>query len=214
MRLTAKDTKMWKVVVPLIMGFKSTGALIFAITSVKMFLLKALAVSNVALMAAGFLIMKKMLSSVGTQHQEYLLPQNPVPYNHNHNLEGDTLLPTGIPTTLRLQGTTEHPVEMSNMVMDPPRLGLAADEGEDLQAHFSTKVESNIKANTTNHTSAKKNGKNKIEYLNKFGLSFSFVLTNLCRSHWPRGLRRGSAAAHLLGLWVRIPPGAWMSVSF
>ena len=26
-------------------------------------------------------------------------------------------------------------------------------------------------------------------------------------------LRSGSAAAHLLGLWVRIPPGAWMFVS-
>ena len=33
-----------------------------------------------------------------------------------------------------------------------------------------------------------------------------------CRSQWPRGLRRGSAPAHLLGLWVRIPPGAWMTV--
>jgi hypothetical protein len=33
------------------------------------------------------------------------------------------------------------------------------------------------------------------------------------RSQWPRGLRRGSAAARLLGLWFRIPPGAWMSVS-
>ena len=32
------------------------------------------------------------------------------------------------------------------------------------------------------------------------------------RSQWPRGLRRGSASAHLVGLWVRIPPGAWMSV--
>ena len=29
---------------------------------------------------------------------------------------------------------------------------------------------------------------------------------------WPRGLRRGSAAARLLGLWVGIPPGAWMCV--
>jgi hypothetical protein len=27
------------------------------------------------------------------------------------------------------------------------------------------------------------------------------------------GLRRGSTAARLLGSWVRIPPGAWMSVS-
>jgi hypothetical protein len=33
------------------------------------------------------------------------------------------------------------------------------------------------------------------------------------RSQWPRGLRRGSAAARLLGLRVRIPPGTWMSVS-
>jgi hypothetical protein len=33
-----------------------------------------------------------------------------------------------------------------------------------------------------------------------------------CRSQWPRCLRRRSAAARLLSLWVRIPPGAWMSV--
>ena len=33
-----------------------------------------------------------------------------------------------------------------------------------------------------------------------------------CRFQWPRGLRRRSAAARLLRLWVRIPPGAWMSV--
>ena len=32
------------------------------------------------------------------------------------------------------------------------------------------------------------------------------------RSQWPRGLRRRSAAARLLGFWIRIPPGAWMSV--
>jgi len=32
------------------------------------------------------------------------------------------------------------------------------------------------------------------------------------RSQWPRGLRRGSAAACLLGIWVRFPPVAWMSV--
>jgi hypothetical protein len=33
-----------------------------------------------------------------------------------------------------------------------------------------------------------------------------------CRSQRPRGLRRGSAAACLLGLWVRIPPGAWLYI--
>jgi hypothetical protein len=33
-----------------------------------------------------------------------------------------------------------------------------------------------------------------------------------CRCQWPRGPRHGSATARLLGLGVRIPPGAWMSV--
>ena len=32
-----------------------------------------------------------------------------------------------------------------------------------------------------------------------------------CLSQWPRGLRRMSAAARLLRLWVRIPAGAWVS---
>ena len=40
-----------------------------------------------------------------------------------------------------------------------------------------------------------------------FKLSFA-----LRRSQWPCGLRRRSATASLLRLWVRIPPGAWMSV--
>ena len=34
----------------------------------------------------------------------------------------------------------------------------------------------------------------------------------ICRSQWPRSLRRRSSAARLLRLWVRIPPGAWMFV--
>ena len=33
-----------------------------------------------------------------------------------------------------------------------------------------------------------------------------------CQSQWPCGLRRKSAAARLMRSWVRIPPGAWMSV--
>jgi len=32
------------------------------------------------------------------------------------------------------------------------------------------------------------------------------------RSQWPCGLRRRSAAARLLRLWVQIPPGVWMFV--
>ena len=33
-----------------------------------------------------------------------------------------------------------------------------------------------------------------------------------CRSQWPSGLRRGTATDRLLGLGIRIPPGAWMLV--
>jgi hypothetical protein len=33
------------------------------------------------------------------------------------------------------------------------------------------------------------------------------------RAEWPSGLRRGSAVDRLLGLLVRIPSGAWMSIS-
>jgi hypothetical protein len=41
----------------------------------------------------------------------------------------------------------------------------------------------------------------------------SFIpISNNNGPQWPRGLRRGSAAARLLGLRVRIPPEAWMSV--
>jgi len=32
------------------------------------------------------------------------------------------------------------------------------------------------------------------------------------RSQWPCRLRRGSAATRVLGLWVRIPSGSWMSI--
>jgi hypothetical protein len=38
-------------------------------------------------------------------------------------------------------------------------------------------------------------------------------LCALCPSQWPRGLRRGFAAARLLGVWVRIPPGSSMFVT-
>ena len=41
---------------------------------------------------------------------------------------------------------------------------------------------------------------------------FTKVRSLVCRSHWPRGLRRRSSAARLLRLWVRIPPGTWMFV--
>jgi hypothetical protein len=44
-------------------------------------------------------------------------------------------------------------------------------------------------------------------------IKFFVYESHAFRSRWPRGLRRGSAAARLLGLRVRIPPGAWITVS-
>ena len=46
------------------------------------------------------------------------------------------------------------------------------------------------------------------KYLDIFARSRVYV----CRSQWQRGLRRRSATARLLRLWVRIPPVAWMFV--
>ena len=39
-----------------------------------------------------------------------------------------------------------------------------------------------------------------------------FLAYSGCRSQWPHGLRRRSAAARLLRFWFRIPPGAWTFV--
>jgi hypothetical protein len=41
--------------------------------------------------------------------------------------------------------------------------------------------------------------------------SFTLSIIWMRWSQWPRGLRRRSAAARLLRLWVWIPPEAWMS---
>jgi len=46
-------------------------------------------------------------------------------------------------------------------------------------------------------------------YLCKIKYNFTTYLLRMR----PRGLRRGSEAARLVGLWARIPPGACMSVS-
>ena len=41
---------------------------------------------------------------------------------------------------------------------------------------------------------------------------FNTICCNKSQTQWPRGLRRRSTAARLLRSWVRIPPGAWISV--
>jgi hypothetical protein len=51
---------------------------------------------------------------------------------------------------------------------------------------------------------------NQLKFRIREGLAISTL--NLYRSQWPRDLRRGSAAARSLELWVRIRSGARMSV--
>ena len=41
---------------------------------------------------------------------------------------------------------------------------------------------------------------------------FMLALKETGRFQWPRAIRRRSTVALVLGLWVRIPPEAWMSV--
>jgi hypothetical protein len=41
---------------------------------------------------------------------------------------------------------------------------------------------------------------------------YNYVSEMFCRSQWPRGLKRRSAAARQLRSWVRILPEAWMFV--
>jgi hypothetical protein len=50
--------------------------------------------------------------------------------------------------------------------------------------------------------------------LQTFCTLLMFIISLMCRSRWPRGLKRGSAATGLFRLWVWIPPGAWRSLCF
>jgi len=47
--------------------------------------------------------------------------------------------------------------------------------------------------------------------LRRFGYVFFFSSRAVTWSQWPRGIRRGSAAARLPRLWGRIPPVTWKS---
>ena len=55
--------------------------------------------------------------------------------------------------------------------------------------------------------------KTNITILNRYITEVSTRIIQMCRSQWPRGLRRGSAAARLLEFWIRIPSGARTSFS-
>ena len=48
--------------------------------------------------------------------------------------------------------------------------------------------------------------------MRNFGLPFKWMGYSICRSQWPRGLRRRFVAARLLSLWFRIRPAGRMFV--
>lgn len=170
-RLTAKDSRMWKIIVPLVMGFKSTGILIFAITAVKLFLLKALMISKIALLAAGFLVGKKLMSSVGVQEQPYqqhpyLLANQPLHYYNDQGLVGG--LPTGYAYSNYVTAGGNYGSATGNGFGASASDGVAATAADDLQAHFTSNVLTSAQAITANHTTTRKDG-NSLNYKIYFG---------------------------------------------
>lgn len=155
----AKGKDMWKVIVPLVVGFKSTGALIFAISSVKLFLLKALMVSKVALLATAFLMVKRLLGTVGVQHQPHSYAPQPLPYHQDHALDGGFPSAYGYYNYITAGGyhnaATGHDAHGYGASASGT---LAATEADDLQAHFSNNVATSVQTEAKNGTTTRKDG--------------------------------------------------------
>jgi hypothetical protein len=159
MRIAAKGKDMWKVIVPLVLGFKSTGALIFAISSVKLFLLKALMVSKVALMATAFLMVKRLLSTAGVQHQPHIYTHQPLPYHQDHALDGGFPSAYGYYNYITAGGHHSAATEHGAYGYGASTSGtLAATDADDLQAHFSSNVVTSVQAEVKNDTTTRKDG--------------------------------------------------------
>jgi hypothetical protein len=85
---------------------------------------------------------------------------------------------------------------------------------------ISTRSVNSLKAETRGKTEVRKNGFSFVLWIkvsNWLRVTANHEILVLyirnCRSQWPRGLKRRSSAARLLGLRVRIPPKSWMPVS-
>ncbi|PSN43152.1 hypothetical protein C0J52_17073 [Blattella germanica] len=131
------------------------GAIIFAISAVKLFLLKALVVSKVALLAAGFLVLRKVMNVMGSQHHPYLYAHQSVPFYHEHGM--DNGLTSGY-------GYSNY---MAGGHMAAHGYGASASGSEDLQAHFSNNIAAVQAAAAANQTAAatRKDGN---KWLNKY----------------------------------------------
>jgi hypothetical protein len=150
---------MWKIVLPLVVGFKSTGALIFAISAVKLFLLKALVVSKVALLATSLLIAKKLLGTVGIQTQPHVYTHQPLPYYQDHAMEEQFPSAYGYYNYVTAGGHYGAATEHGSHGYEAPVAGtLAATDAGDLQGHYSSNIMTSVQTDPNNGTSTRKTG--------------------------------------------------------
>ena len=147
---------MWKIIVPLVMGFKSTAALIFGITAVKVFLLKALMVSKIAFLAASFLVLKRLVTVMGGHHHPYIYGHHAGGY-YDHGLEAG--LPSAYGYANYMGGHYPHAAYGASAS------GGMSSGSEDLQAHFSNNVVSTVQSRVANQTASRRDGN---KWVNKF----------------------------------------------
>ncbi|XP_049810102.1 uncharacterized protein LOC126253058 [Schistocerca nitens] len=137
-----------KVIAPLVLGFVLASVVMGGVTAVKLFLVKALLLSQLALGAALLLAAKSLLSAVGgggyPSHQPYLHHAQPIhsplvepsPYHHNPYAAEHHFAPS-------MEGYPDygyHAVGRS-----PEAVPV---EQEDLQAHYSNQVAATVPAAT------------------------------------------------------------------
>ena len=81
-----------------------------------------------------------------------------------------------------------------------------------IQSHFSLKIWNSMRNCTIVISLYLRSGRNWIQCVCFSPMKLTNVAVLFCRFQWPHGLKRRSTAARLMRLWVRIPPGTWMSV--
>ena len=85
----------------------------------------------------------------------------------------------------------------------------------DFDAYWLSKISMKHHSGSTNFWGGNETSVTSLRHVRMCGTGFwqiSLKQIPCSRSQRPRGLRRRSAAARLLGLWARIPSGAWMFV--
>ncbi|KAJ9577919.1 hypothetical protein L9F63_025218 [Diploptera punctata] len=139
-------------------------ALIFGISAVKVFLVKALIVSKLAFLAAGFLVLKKVVTMMSGHHQPYIYGHHAGGY-YDHGIEslpsayGYANYMSHYPTA----GASLHGYGTSGGG------GGGVSASEDLQAHFSNNVVSTVQSRVANQTATRRDGNN---WDNKYKMNY------------------------------------------